>query len=136
MKKLLAMALIGLLFIATSAVGAQGPDFTTANAQLYDFSNNLVLAQQSYKDVHGEYSQILPGNTCPSDQNCLDISGLLTDTMVISLSVNTYLGPGGMGYEVVASHEVDGQTWQRVRQYGPETWREHDWVQVPEEQYP
>jgi hypothetical protein len=55
--------------------------------------------------------------------------------MVIDLAVNVYLGPGGMGYEVVATHEVDGQTWQRVRQYGPETWRAYDWVQI-EEPYP
>jgi hypothetical protein len=136
MKRYLILALLLALLATTSTAQAQGPDFTEANAQLYDFSNNLVLAQQSYRDVHDEYSQILPSNTCPSDQNCLDISGLLTDTLVINVAINVYQGPGGAGYEIVAEYEVDGQTWQRVRQYGPETWREHDWVQVPEEQYP
>jgi hypothetical protein len=136
MKRYLILALLLALLATTATAQAHGPDFTEANAQLFAFTQDLVPAQQSYKDNHGEYSQVLPGGVCPSDQNCLDISGLLTDTMVIDLAINTYLGPGGMGYEVVASHEVDGQTWQRVRQYGPEIWREHDWIPVVEDTYP
>lgn len=44
-----------------------------------------------------------------------------------NLRTDVYVGPRGSGFAVVAQIKIGQRTIARVRQHGPETWREHDW---------
>lgn len=49
------------------------------------------------------------------------------------VTCNVYESPGGQGYEAIARVTGSvGEVWRIARQVGPETWREHGWVQEVE----
>ncbi|KAA3643435.1 MAG: hypothetical protein DWQ07_23260 [Chloroflexi bacterium] len=68
----------------------------------------------------------------PSDQvEELDVA--LPGKMPVKVSVHVYDGPRGDGFNVLAEARVSGQLYRRVVTTGPESYREHDWVEVPDE---
>lgn len=47
--------------------------------------------------------------------------------MVVSVRVDVYDGPQGVGYLLYAQTKQNGWTWERVINIGPEEWRAYDW---------
>lgn len=56
--------------------------------------------------------------------------GDLPLTMSMTVWLDVYDGPGGPGYVAHAEVVINGNTWRRSRQHGPETWRTRGWAQV------
>lgn len=54
----------------------------------------------------------------------------LPANLAASVWVDQYNGPLGRGYTATAEGTLGGNTWQRVVQSGPETWRAAPWTQV------
>lgn len=78
-------------------------------------------------------------DTKPSDRdvtwNEFNIPGFNKNTLFpCGIQCDEYLGPDGKGWQVLLSFNYDTgaevQLWAKVKQSGPETWREHDWTQV------
>ena len=47
----------------------------------------------------------------------------------MSVQIDTYDGPAGKGWQAVLSIEVNGKTYTRVYNRGPETHRDQDWTE-------
>jgi len=51
----------------------------------------------------------------------------LPQSLPASLQVDVYDGPLGSGYTVTADVVIEGKTWRRVANVGPESYRTMDW---------
>lgn len=58
--------------------------------------------------------------------------GILPALVPCCCWVDTYAGPQGPGWVLSAAVMVKGVRWMRMRQVGPERWREHDWQAMPD----
>ena len=46
--------------------------------------------------------------------------------------VDVYDGPKGKGFVVILQSQLDGATWQKSLNYGPETYRDQEWIEMTE----
>jgi len=51
----------------------------------------------------------------------------LQPSMIVSVRIDIYSGPSGVGYILVAEMINDGRIWNREINIGPESYRGHDW---------
>jgi hypothetical protein len=54
----------------------------------------------------------------------------LPDLLAWSFRIDTYSGPLGDGYVLTVETVVNGQTWTRAINYGPDAWRNAEWYPV------
>lgn len=146
-------ALAVLAFLPASAHAAQVDQYP-AELQYYDAQIDLMLPrladfQAQYYAVNARYYQALESHTAapdvptvpdaihnsPTDQP-EDLAlfwqtfAELPEVLAWSFRIDTYSGPDGDGYVLTVSTVVDGVTWQRTINHGPDTWRNADWYQV------
>ena len=63
------------------------------------------------------------------NESWLSLGGLPATTMS-SLRMDTYDGPMGQGFVFSATVKIDGVTWERSWNSGPEQWRNSSWTEV------
>jgi hypothetical protein len=154
MKKLFYLLPILLLALnlsapATHALAAAQEYFPDellyTDAQINIMLPRLEAFQDEYHKVNGRYYQALISNntapdvpvvpdgikSSPTDQPetlafFWDASSL-PDTLAWSFSIDTYAGPDGEGYVLSVYTVVDSETWLRVINYGPDTYRTEEW---------
>lgn len=161
MKKfihLLSIFLLALVLVSASATNALAaaqviyPDeLAYTDAQINIMLPRLEAFQSAYYAVNGRYYQALTSNTTAPDvpvvPDGIDISptdqpetlaffwnvSALPDTLSWSFSISTYSGPDGDGYVLRVGTVVNGETWMRAINYGPDTYRAADWYRfIPE----
>ncbi len=54
----------------------------------------------------------------------------LPNTIPCQVEVHEYDGPQGQGWMLIATVTDNNKQWRRVLHYGPESWREHNWLEV------
>lgn len=150
------IALLVLFALAASPMQADAAQVVQypAELQYYDAQIDLMLPrlaqfQAQYYGVNGRYYQALESHTAapdvptvpdainnsPTDQPedlalFWESFAELPDVLAWSFRIDTYSGPDGDGYVVTVTTVVNGQPWQRVINYGPDTWRDADWYLV------
>jgi hypothetical protein len=77
--------------------------------------------------------ELLPtiGLTVPSDQADPWPLAIRTSLLPMSIQIDVYDGPDGVGYVATVRVTINGQIWMRSAQVGPETWRQQGWHQAP-----
>lgn len=71
------------------------------------------------------------GQACPTDQLGQPWpNAILTTPMEMALQIDVYDGPAGRGYQAQVWVTIGANTWTRVAQVGPETYRAHGWTQL------
>lgn len=153
-------SLLSVLLVLASVVAlpvlnvhAQDVAYPT-ELQYYDAQIDLMLPrlevfQSQFYAVNGRFYQALESHTAapdvpevpdnieehPTDQPedlalFWETFAELPDVLAWSFRIDTYSGPDGDGYVVTISTVVNGETWQKSVNYGPETWRAADWYLV------
>lgn len=116
------------------------------DAQIAVMVPRLEAFQTQYYGVNGRYYQALESHTTapdvptvpdginnsPTDQPedlalFWDSFAALPEVLAWSFHIDTYSGPDGDGYVLTVTTVIDGATWQRVINYGPDTWRDANW---------
>lgn len=153
MRKILYLTSVLLLvFVAfnVSNVRAAQVEYP-AELQYYDAQIDVLLPrlenfQAQYYAVNGRFYQALESHTAAPDVPTLpdgittsptdqpedlayfwEVFAELPDVLAWSFRIDTYSGPDGDGYVLTVSTLVNGETWQRSVNYGPDTWRAVDW---------
>jgi len=150
----LLLALV-LALVGTGAVNAQAAAYP-AELEYYDAQIDLLLPrlesfQWQYHAINGRFFQALESHTSapdvptvpdgiqlsPTDQPealayFWQYAGLPL-TLAWSYRIDTYSGPDGDGYVLSVQTLINGETWQRAVNYGPDTWRSADWYLVQPE---
>ena len=106
--------------------------------------------EAKYFAAHGHYWQglrthtLLPadgnlalpdvGETTPTDQLDPWPEAIKTIAIEMALVIDVYDGPFGQGYVASAWVMINGRTFVRSAQVGPETWRVEGWHEVTIEQ--
>jgi hypothetical protein len=76
---------------------------------------------------------VLPtiGATCPTDQQGQPWpNAILTTPIEMAIQIDCYDGPQGTGYQATVYVTINGNTWARAAQVGPESWRQQGWQQL------
>lgn len=120
------------------------PILDEADARLSAWLPTIAQAQAAYLAAHGRYAQALPLTTqtpadgaevpvdnaeaAPTDQpqSWLDLAPDLPETVMSRVWIDTYEGPQGAGYVVCAELIIEGVTYLRRIDPGPES-RGHGW---------
>lgn len=154
MKKLFTLlfviAIVAFALPQATPALAVGDEYPPAlvyyDAQIDVLWPRLQNFQSQYHTVNGYYYQALESNStvpevptlpdglneAPSDQPetlalfWQDFAELPTE-LSWSFHIDTYSGPDGDGYVLTVDTLIDGQTWRRSLNYGPDTWRADDW---------
>lgn len=143
-------ALAVLAFLPVTAHAAQVDQYP-AELEYYDAQIDVMLPrleafQAQYYGVNGRYYQALESHTTapdvptvpdgiydsPTDQPedlalFWDSFAALPDVLAWSFRIGAYNGPDGDGFVLTVTTVVDGVTWQRTINQGPDTWRDADW---------
>jgi hypothetical protein len=138
-----------LLAISVSPARAEAPAFPAA-LEYYDAQINVLLPrletyQADYYAANGFYYQALASNStapdvpippdglsnAPSDQaeNLAYFwnDAALPSELAWSFRIDTYSGEDGDGYVLVVTTDIDGETWTRSINYGPDTSHAAEW---------
>ena len=112
------------------------------------FAAIIVPKQNAYFATHGRYWQgvIMPttlpvegadtdpdGSVKPTDQaeSWADFFGVdLPAKFPCRLRIDAYNGPEGQGYTVTALVSSNSNTWCRIWNVGPQSWRARTWHQL------
>ncbi len=157
MKKFVTLLSL-LLMLAVSVVPVTSAQAQTdqfpAELEYYDAQIDLLIPrlddfEYQYYIVNGRYYQALESHTTapevptvpdgiessPTDQPeslalFWDVFAELPDTLAWAFRIDTYSGPDGDGYVLTVSTVVNGETWQRSVNYGPDTWRNANWYKL------
>lgn len=154
MKKMFLLSLLLMLAVTPfAAAQAQQPAYP-AELEYYDAQIAVLLPrldefQYQYYLTNGRYYQALQSHTTapdvptvpdgieasPTDQPealayFWSTVAELPDVLAWSFRIDTYAGPDGAGYVLTAETVVDGNTWRRSVNYGPDTWRNAEWYPV------
>lgn len=159
MKKITPVLILFVLLIASVAsnVSALQTDFAgPAELQYYDAQIDILLPrldafQSQYYAVNGRYYQALQSHTAapdvptvpdgieehPTDQPedlalFWESFAELPEVLAWSFRIDTYASPDGDGYVLTVETVIDGETWTRSVNHGPESedWRGADWYHV------
>ena len=108
----------------------------------------LQNRQNTFKTNKGRYFQGIRTHSGKvvnaSDTTCDNLAAKPTDQaeawtaffpaipskLPYSVQINIYNSPAGQGYEVVLETEIAGIGWRRVFNFGSETFRAQDWMQI------
>ena len=154
MKKtfvLLTALMLALSTLAVTNVHASQVQHYPAQLEYIDAQVNVMLPrlddfQAQYFTVNGRYYQALQSHTAapdvptipdgidqsPTDQPeslalFWDAFAELPDQLAWSFRIDTYSGPDGDGYVLTIETLINGETWTRAVNYGPDAWRAADW---------
>jgi hypothetical protein len=156
MKRFLSVLPILLMLLVLALPGtsaqAQPPEYP-AELAYYDAQIDVMIPrlnafQAEYYAANGRYYQALESHTAapdvptipdgiessPSDQPetlayFWDVFAELPDVLAWSFRIDTYSGPNGDGYVLVVSTVINGDTWERSVNHGPDTYRAEAWHQ-------
>lgn len=147
------LLMLAVSFIPTAAQAAQ-VDLYPAELAYYDAQIELMLPrlddfQYQYHLANGRYYQALESHTAapdvPSVPDAIEHSPTdqpeslalfwnafaeLPDVLAWAFRIDTYSGTEGEGYVLTVSTVVNGETWQRSINYGPDAWRNAEWYKV------
>ena len=106
----------------------------------------ITSIQENYKAEHGVYAQglfthsstpeeneeVSPDSLSekPTDQDAawLDLApGLLPESMLSRMKIDTYSGPDGHGYVVVLEKKIGSTVYVKKHNFGPQSRRSHGW---------
>ncbi|MBI5950194.1 MAG: hypothetical protein HY865_00940 [Chloroflexi bacterium] len=151
-----------VIVIPTTCASASQVEFSgPAELQYYDAQIDILIPrlenfQAQYHAVNGRYYQALQSHAAapdvptvpdgidqsPTDQPedlalFWEAFAELPDVLAWAFSIDTYSGPDGDGYVLNITTIVNGETWNRCRNFGPasEDWRNSDWYQVVVEEF-
>lgn len=155
MKKILFPILFVLVVLAFSAqsVAAQAVEppkqLAYYDAQIEVLMPKLESFQADYHSITGGYYQALESHSAapntptapdgiskaPTDQDAnlayfWTQFATLPDQLAWSFRIDTYSGPDGDGYVLTVTTVVNGATWQRSINRGPDAWRDQNWHDV------
>lgn len=67
-------------------------------------------------------------------ESCRDIFGAvnINVSLPFAIAVHVYDGPSGKGFVGAIWVKFNGTLYTKAKNYGPETWRTHDWEEVTE----
>lgn len=144
-------AVIGVVPVTAAPLGSP-PQLAYIDAQIDVMLPKMQAFQDQYLKLSGNYYQALESNskapdvpvkpdglsTAPTDQKenlafFWDEIAYLPSELAWSFHIDTYSGPKGEGYVLIASTMIDGMAWEKAMNYGPEEWRGYDWIQVEAE---
>lgn len=130
------------------------PQLEYIDAQINVLLPRLIDFQKQYRDLTKNYYQALSSTSSipavpvspdgikgsPTDQQAdlayfWDSEAALPDVLAWSFRIDTYDGPTGPGYVLTVDTQVDGLTYERAINFGPEGWREYWWQMVKPEGY-
>jgi len=157
MKKLLLLiTLVTLFALPMSASAAQVNPYPSELAYI-DAQVNIMLPrleqyQAQYFQRNGQYYQALMSHStapdvptppdglssAPTDQDenlayFWQVYATLPSQLAWAFSIDTYCGPQGCGYVLNVETVVNGMTWMRAVNYGPDNWRAAEWyMYIPE----
>ncbi len=57
-------------------------------------------------------------------------AAILPASLEARMRVDVYDGPQGKGFVIVVQSQLNGATWQRSINYGPETYRDQGWTEL------
>lgn len=71
-------------------------------------------------------------DVAPTDGVTGDLFWQATDLQAFpaNIRVDVYDGPSGLGYVIVLEAKFNGELWQRSINFGPERYRDTDWLRV------
>jgi len=152
------LAMLLVLLIAADPVDIRAERLAKQNpgqleyvdGQIDKLNPKLKTFQDTYYKDHGKYFQGVNSKNITPDINCgavpPDLTGkptdqietleslwdyvALPDVLEYTIRVDVYEGPSGAGYVLVVTALVDGVTWERDINVGPETYRDQPWFEV------
>lgn len=156
MKNTLLFLTMLTVLVSTNVTSAHATAQVAYPAELayYDAQINVLLPrlddfQYQYYVANGRYYQALASHTTapdvptipdaiqssPTDQEetlayFWEVFAALPDQLAWSFSLDTYSGPDGEGYVLNVETSVDGVTWMRSINYGPDVSRNVEWFAV------
>lgn len=140
----------GLLQTGSSAIMSESPIPAVVDETIVIFLEWLIDRQVEYRDLTGRYAQMYPSHsippadgvgaypdgwyTHPTDQDFSwdSFNAIRYEPMPVSIRIDTYNGPEGLGFVACFDLSVAGDTWSRCVNYGPEASRAHGWQLVAE----
>lgn len=152
MKKLFTLLFVIAFALQAAPVHAQAavpPQLAYYDAQISVLLPRLENFQAEYHATNGMYYQALQSHSTVPDVPTLpdELYNAPTDqpeTLALfwqdfaalpselswSFRIDTYSGPEGDGYVLTVDTLIDGLTWQRSINYGPDSWRAYGWYPV------
>jgi hypothetical protein len=154
MKKIFLLTLVLALLLSASPALAQANDMSPSQLAYTDAQVDILLPrleqyQAQYYYRNGQYYQALVSHStapnvptppdglsnAPTDQlenlaYFWDVFATLPEELSWSFSIDTYSGPDGDGYVLNVETVINGETWKRAVNYGPDSWRAADWYLV------
>ena len=151
MKKLFIFTLVLALTLSASPAFASQANVYPSELAYTDAQINVMLPrleqyQAQYYNANGMYYQALASHSvapavptppdglsdAPTDQEenlayFWQVFATLPEQLAWAFSIDTYCGPDGCGYVLNVETVVNGQTWQRAINYGPDAWRGYEW---------
>lgn len=109
----------------------------------------VVARQDAHFALYGRYFQGLITHTAlPADgedalpdllnraphyqtETWLVFNALTALPIPCAVTIDAYHGPQGQGWVATVRGRLNGITWERSQNVGPETWRTESWHQVP-----
>lgn len=143
--KRLALILAILLTLALPAVALAAGPLDDINVEVSTWLTTANAYQSSYYQAHYTYQQVLWSHTIapsvstapdnllarPDDQIATGqdfwLGANLPAATAYRVRVDVYNGPAGPGYVVILEAVVSGQSWLKMINVGPETWRSTEW---------
>lgn len=122
---------------------------STIDAGLHQYLPIIAQVQNNYYNEKGKYAQgLFTHSSPPTDENSeapdqLDLKptdqdetwedlaeGLIPAAMNSRMRIDTYLSSKGHGYVIVLEKIINGDTYRKSHNVGPETQKSHDWQMV------
>lgn len=142
-----------LTLLAFSVASASAQAELPGALAYYDAQIDVLLPyldqyQADYHAANGQYYQALASHasapdvptppdglsSAPTDQSAnlayFWQSAALPEALAWSFKIDTYSGEYGDGYVLTVAADIDGEIWNRLINYGPDTWRASEWYQV------
>ena len=123
------------------------------DAGIENYMPTIIDLQNQFRQNTGRYMQGLfthssppvDGNTAspdrlsdkPTDQNISwdDLAeGVVPDQMLSRIRIDVYSSPNGHGFVLVAEKIVDGITYEKSYNVGPEAHRGSDWQEISDQE--
>jgi len=152
MKKIVAIVgagVAGAIAISTSFAGNNNISSelrVSGESALDNIVNQMASKQEQYIKDHGTYwqglsthdfvpskNEALNPDRKPSDvdKSWKDMGFILGKNSRFLLKTDVYDGPDGNGYTITIRTIENGKLFEKVLNFGNETYRAHDWTYIP-----
>jgi hypothetical protein len=145
---LVLMLAVGIVPVSAAQAVYYPSELAYIDAQITVMQPLLDQFQTDYHAVNNRYYQALVSHSSPPNVPQIPDSiystptdqpeslayfwnyASLPDLLAWSLRIDTYSGPDGDGYVLNVETVINGETWTRSVNVGPDNWRAADWYQI------